>query len=524
MNARKLLRYRQRFILVLQKHNRLSHRFAGYGSMLGRAECGMQFSIGRWRPAFIHQSHGELDAQDAGNGIIDTRHRHPAFGNEFFESIKKPAVIIGLHCHIHPGVDGYLNRSLVIAWFDLSDGVVVRNQETLESELLLEDFCKQPFAGGTLHSVPAAVGRHDAPDAGAYSGYIARQVNPSQRGFINLRVPLIEPQSRPAFALRESRTRHRAGSCASVSNIVFGAGQNRQWFGQIEPLHSPDGGSTKTPNYLRILRISFIGSSPANVLRDSNARAEGPLNSCCADFFCRNPADLLYQHRIAGTSKSDIVGKYYRSLNVAVAVHSIDAVKNRNRQSCLQGFRLNFVVQISPCLEAIAFYGIRVATAKHGSDEILLHIARIAENRPLFRLCHLPDFFFKRHLRQQFPHLRIIGCKLPGNRRNGRHLNSCQQNTNHDYGNMGFHRAPFSLEILSPGSFRACSRTLRTKMRHGTASKCKPVSAARSRRKAGSGIHADIPVSIGKRIKHERHEIYEIDFRIFRVFRVSRVR
>jgi len=129
--------------------------------MLGRAEILPQAAVGQLRAALIQQTHRTFHAEDAGHRVVDPRHRDFSLLHEFLELGDVLDEPIRNHRHVHAGVDRRRDRTLVVLGVNLVDGAIVRDEEALEADLLLQDLREQPPAGRALDAVPTAVGRHD---------------------------------------------------------------------------------------------------------------------------------------------------------------------------------------------------------------------------------------------------------------------------------------------------------------------------------------------------------------------------
>src|ERR1035438_6197279 len=147
-----------------------------------------------------------------------------------FRSVFAVVIRVGHHPHIHAGVDGDRDGVLVIR-SELIDGVVIRNQETLEPQLLLKYLGQQSMAGRGLHAVPTAIRGHDCADARLYRRDVALQVNLAQRGFIHLGIALVES------AASLSRAERRA----AIAHEVLGAGEDGQWVREAGALKAANG-------------------------------------------------------------------------------------------------------------------------------------------------------------------------------------------------------------------------------------------------------------------------------------------
>src|ERR1035437_3413751 len=298
--------------------------------MLGRAKALLQPAVGQLVAFGIHQSHGELDAQNAQYGVVDARHRHLAFVDQRFEVVEVFAVARWHHHHVHAGVDRNADGFLVVLG-DLVNGVVVRNQEALETEFGLEDVREQPLAGRALDAVPTAVRGHDGAHARLDCRQVPRQVNPPQRGLIHPRIALVETGL------------GGAERGAAIAHVVLGAGQHTQRIVQPCALEAAHRRTGQFAYQLGVFGEALIGTAPADILRHGDAGAEGPLNSRGADLFGGDVVYLLDQLGIARAAQPDIVREDDRVEHVVVPVHGVDAVEDGDLEPRIPGARLQAV-------------------------------------------------------------------------------------------------------------------------------------------------------------------------------------
>ena len=397
---------RQRPLVVLQEHERLADRLPGHRAMLGRAERLLQAAVGQRRAVLVQQSHGELDAEDPRHGVVDPRHGDLALRGQFLEVLAELAVLVGQHHHVHAGVDRQFDRFLVVVVgiFDRVDGVVIGDEETVETEFLLEDLREQVFLAGTFPAVPTAVGRHDGADARLDRGDISGQVDAAERGLVAAGIALIQPASVVHLA--------RAIRRAAVADEMFGAGHDGERIGQICSLKAADGGPAQELHDVGTFRIAFVGPAPTQVAGDGHARGKDPVDAGGADFFGRDALDLLHQFRVAGAAQADVVRKNDGAGDVVVPVHGIDAIDQRDAQSRLQRVPLVAIHHVGPTPQGVVglVLGPRSAAAQKRTQEVFLDIGGILQ-RALIGLAHLADLLIERHLRQQFLCRHIVGRK-----------------------------------------------------------------------------------------------------------------
>ena len=187
------------------------------------------------------------------------------------------------------------------------------------------------------------------------------QVKAAQSRLVDARIALIESFA----ALRGSERR------AAVADVVLGARQDRQRVRQIRPLQAAHRRLAELRDQLGILGEAFVGASPADILRDRDARREGPLNTGGADLFRGGALHLLDQLRIPRAAEPDVVREDHRPQHVIVAVDGVDAIQNGDAEPRIGGARLQAVVKIGPGFEAVAFLGVRIAAAQQRAHEVL---------------------------------------------------------------------------------------------------------------------------------------------------------
>src|SRR5690606_8614264 len=78
-----------------------------------------------------------------------------------------------------------------------------------------------------------------------------------------------------------------------------------------------------------ILAVALVGSTPAIVVRDAEDGTESPAGSCRHHFEYGNLSDSLQQFRVARTAQADVVWENDRPRGLAIAVHGVDAKKDR---------------------------------------------------------------------------------------------------------------------------------------------------------------------------------------------------
>src|SRR5512143_3861250 len=88
--------------------------------------------------------------------------------------------------------------------------------------------------------------------------------------------------------------------------------------------------SAKLRDQLRIFAEAFIGPSPTDILHYSYDRSKVPADTCGSHLNGSCLADLLDQRRVIGCSKANIVRKDCSTVQVAVTMHCIHPIEERN--------------------------------------------------------------------------------------------------------------------------------------------------------------------------------------------------
>ena len=187
---------------------------------------------------------------------------------------------------------------------------------------------------------------------------------------------------------------------AAVADVVLGAGEHaasaRSRFGALQPAHR---GLAELGHQRRVLAEALVRAAPALVARHGHARRERPVDAGRADFGAVSAADLLDQLRVARGAQADVVRKDHGADHVAVAVHGVDAVEERDLQARLEGMGLDVLVHRAPVLDGVGLR-IRIAAAQHRPEEVLLDVGPVLDEQ-LIGLGHLADLLVERHLREK---------------------------------------------------------------------------------------------------------------------------
>ena len=84
--------------------------------------------------------------------------------------------------------------------------------------------------------------------------------------------------------------------------------------------------------------------------------------------------------------------KNHRAIDVIMAVHRVDAVKQRDFEPAETGVLLEAVVEVGPGFEAVALFGIGSAAAQNRAQEVTFDIGGMFDAGAI-GLRDFPDFF-----------------------------------------------------------------------------------------------------------------------------------
>src|SRR5579872_6593099 len=112
-------------------------------------------------------------------------------------------------------------------------------------------------------------------------------------------------------------------------------------------LQAPHHGGRIGGHQLRIVRIAFVGSSPAYVARHRHGRRESPVDADGGHFLCGGLADALDELDVVSRTETDVVRKNGRTNDLGITVNRVDAEKDRDRRvSARAAFELRPVQRV----------------------------------------------------------------------------------------------------------------------------------------------------------------------------------
>ena len=188
-------------------------------------------------------------------------------------------------------------------------------------------------------------------------------MDPSERRLVDACVALVE--RRRAAAGRALLVRR-----AAVADEVLRAREHRARRAQVRRLEAADRGHAELGDDRGVLGEALVRAAPALVARHREARRERPLRAGRAHLERGHARRGLDERGVARAAQADVVREKRRAFDVAVAVHRVDAVQDRDLEPRVQAQRDRVVDRARPIAEAVAGRRVRVAAAQHRAQEI----------------------------------------------------------------------------------------------------------------------------------------------------------
>ncbi len=380
--------------LVLEQHQRLTHGLARQLTVLHGGDVTGMTAVGR---LVIEQARAQLHAQDAGDRIIDARHRDlPAL--HLGDGIGDEGLpVIGYHHHVDAGVDR-LRTAVVAAARHLGDPVPVGDDETVEAHLLLQRAGQQRFVAvhlavvdATAAVVPAVERGHHRLHAFAKRTVVALPVHVDHGGLVDQRFALVA-----------------AAVGRAIADVVLGGGNDIAVVAEA-PLRTPDIGLGEFAYHVRVGGIAFVGAPPTWIVRYCQRRREHPVDAGGTHRVCGGPADPLDQRGVAGRAQPDVVREQRGTVDVVVAVHCIGAPDHRDRRARIGGQRGRpiRIGQLQPLRDRGVLVHARpgAAAIEDRADVVLADL--VGRDHLDLGLGHLAHLLRQRHLRHDLLHPRL---------------------------------------------------------------------------------------------------------------------
>ena len=377
---------RQQLALVLEQHQRLSHRLTRDRAMRGAAD---QFELAAERALrrrhAVEQAEPQLDAQDARHGIVEPRHRDLARLHLPNRTVVVAAPTFRRHQHVDAGVERR-RTILVRAAGDLAVRVPVTDDEAAEVHPALEHVGQQVMVAVHLHAVPRRERRHHALHAGMDRERVRRAMHGAQLLFADARVTLVLAFERAAVAEEVLGRRHHVGFVEEL----LAADLALQAFDDRRGIAGDDA---------RGFGITFVGPAPAIIARHGQGRRKRPFGARRAELFGGRACDAADQRRIARCTEADVVREQRRTDDIVVAVHGVDAEQDRYRRVAAGRVHRCGVERVGhrqPFGRRCEFVAVRtgIAAGEDRAEPILAHVVR--RDAADIGLDDLPDFFLDR--------------------------------------------------------------------------------------------------------------------------------
>jgi hypothetical protein len=248
---------------VLEQHERLAYGLARDGAVVLRAELLGEARVGE---RVLEQPHGELDAEDAADGVVYAVEPDLPLLDLLHNVGDELGVVVGDHDHVDAGVDGLLDGVVVVLVRRRGDpvhGLPVRDHEPAEVHLALERVRDEELVLVHLHAVPARVGDHHRRDALDHRVVVGGHVDAHQVVEAQHRVVLVDPPPRaavphevlraPGHLLRPAHVRHALGVLRG--DVALKAGDHVRG----HELHQPS-----------VLAVALVAPTPPRVTAHLN--------------------------------------------------------------------------------------------------------------------------------------------------------------------------------------------------------------------------------------------------------------
>ena len=383
----------QRAAVVLQQDQRFAH---GAPRQLAALQRPGVAGAGPLRRPRAEQAHAQLGANDPADGIIDARHRDVAVLDLAGGVRDEGLPVVGHHHHVDAGIDR-LRATGIGASRQLADGIPVGNDEALEAHLVLQRTRQQgacarhlPVVDAGGHVIPAVVGRHHALHAGLDRAEVARAVHVDH-----------VLQADPGVALV------RAVVGRPVADEMLG-GRHHVVVAEValQPAHV---GARIRAHQRTVAGKTFVGASPAGVLRHGERRREHPFDAGGAHRPGGRRADRFDQGRVVRRTQADVVREHRGPEDVVVPVHGVDAPDDRHLDRRV-GRHRRIVVAVGqrqpvPDPGVLVSAGPGAAAIEYRADVVFRHLGR--RDRLDLGLRHLADLLGEAHARHDFSHARF---------------------------------------------------------------------------------------------------------------------
>ena len=338
----------------------------------------------------------ELHREDPRHRVVDARHRHAAGVHLVAQGRDEPPVIVGDHHH----VDARVRR-----------GPAPRTGSRSRRRRFRPSPTRRPRRTRARPSARRSRGAGCACIAHAVRRCCARSSSTRRRPGSPRRTAACG--SRAARRRRSGRRRTpRRRSCRRRDPVL----RRREDRGRRGARAS----RPAVPVTYVLTDAAISGSSPklsyVRPQRSSRATetdgAKFQRTPVARQLLRRRAGDLLDELRVARRAEADVVREERRAVEVAVTVHGVGAVQDRDREPGCECRALVAVDHVRPADRRVRV-GLRAAAADHRAERVRCDVRVRREEAPV-DLRHLPDLLVERHPREE------VGDACGDRRRNGR--------------------------------------------------------------------------------------------------------
>jgi hypothetical protein len=363
----------------------------------------------------LEQAQLELLPEDAANRVVDPAHPDAPGPHLRDQGEAEVREAVRLHEHVDAGADPGADLRREVAR-QLMDAGPVADHDAAEAEPALQEAGDELAARVHLDRVADAVvgpvhareRRHHGVHAvlAHGRGVLAQGVAP-ERPAAGDRHPLVDRVLRPGAVDGEAVTREvlRRGEHAAGPQAVD------------RGLHLQD-----QPG---VLAEALVGAAPAVVARGAHARREDPPRPGRARLLRGHAVDRPDEPRVAGRAERDVVREDRGAEQVAVPVHGVDPVEQRDAEPRGERGALEAVNHVRPRPRAVRI-GHRAAAGQDAAEPEARDRARARIHVEALGLRHLAGLLLERHPLQEVRHAladrqpRVLVRRLRG-RRPGAH-------------------------------------------------------------------------------------------------------
>jgi len=242
-------------------------------------------------------------------------------------------------------------------------------------------------------SVKSTSEYHAADEVPGDRGHVGRQREAVERRAIDLVDALVD-----RVVARRPHVGPGAVRGEAVAREVLGRGEDAVGVLEVPraALEAVDG-RLHLRDEARILAEGLVRAAPAVVARHADARREGPLRPGGPRLLGGDMLDVAHEVRVARGAEADVVREDRRAVHVAVAVHGVDAVEDRDVQAGGERGALVAVDHVRPRGRGVRGRH-RPAAGQDAAQVVVGDLRRVGVDvRPL-GLRHLADLLGQRHL------------------------------------------------------------------------------------------------------------------------------